>query len=45
MNNEKKFLKPDLQIVWFEDDLATDIATSGEGDIPGEDVEYPGGIL
>ena len=45
MNNEKKFLKPDLQILWFEDDLATDIVTSGEGDIEGEDVEYPGGIL
>lgn len=43
MNNEKKFLKPELTIVEFLDDEI--ILTSGEGDIEGEDVEYPGGIL
>ena len=43
MNNEKKFLKPELIIVEFLDDEI--ILTSGEGDIEGEDVEYPGGML
>lgn len=43
MSNEKKFLKPELIIVEFLDDEI--ILTSGEGDIEGEDVEYPGGIL
>lgn len=42
MSNEKKFLKPELIIVEFLDDEI--IITSGEGDIEGEDVDYPGGI-
>ena len=43
MKNEKKFLIPELEIVLFQvEDI---IRTSGEGDIEGEDVEYPGGIL
>ena len=43
MDNEKKFLKPELILVKFLDEDI--IVTSGEGDIEGEDVEYPGGIF
>lgn len=42
MKDEKKFLKPELEIINFLDEDI--IITSGEGDIDGESVEYPGGI-
>ena len=43
MKKEKKFLKPELDIIEFaEDDI---IVTSGEEDIDGTETEHPGGIL
>lgn len=37
LDNNKKFEKPELEIVYFEGDLATDIlVTSGDYNNPGE---------
>ena len=41
MENEKKFLKPELVIVEFFNE---DIILTSDGDIDGQDVDYPGGM-